>query len=80
MADKFITFTKLSNTQWKADGKMVDSLTQKITRFDFSGANALTLDLANVALLFNRLTTAQKDELAQKILDFVIDALTPAGA
>jgi mannose/fructose/N-acetylgalactosamine-specific phosphotransferase system component IIC len=80
MADKFIVFTKLSTTQWKADGKMLDSRTQKITRFDFSGANALTLDLANVALLFNRLTTAQKDELARQILDFVIDVLTPAGA
>jgi hypothetical protein len=80
MADTFITITRQTATKWLVTGKRTDSQNQLTTKFDFSGANSITVDFANFVTLASRLTNAQQDDLARLIINFVIDALTPAGA
>jgi hypothetical protein len=79
MADKFIVVTRQTTTKWLVTGKMTDSQSQQTTKFDFSGVNAITVDFASFTTLASRLTSTQQDDLARLIIDFVINALTPAG-
>lgn len=77
MADKFVTITRQSATKWQVSGTVVDSQTQKVKQYDFSGPKSITVDFTNFVQLASKLSTDQQDELANIIINYFIDAMTP---